>query len=208
MTKHVAALPILLMVTAPGVWSQSSDTLTKHEREFAMSHLNATRKRFQDSITGLSEAQWKFKPAPDRWSIAECAEHIAVSEDSLFQLLTEKAMKSPPAPEKKAALKDNDEAILKGVADRTKKAQAPEFLRPSGRWSTAAEILSHFNRSRDRTVAYVENTQEDLRGHVMPSGGPQKEIDAYQLIFVISGHAGRHTAQIEEVKSDPNYPNK
>ncbi len=199
---------ILLLLTGPGARAQSPATLTKHEREFAMSHLNATRKRFQDSITGLSEAQWKFKPAPDRWSIAECAEHIALSEDSLFQLLAEKVMKSPPAPEKKAALKDNDEAILKGVADRAKKAQAPEFLRPTGRWSSAAEVLGHFNQSRDRTVAYVESTQEDLRAHVMPSGGPQKETDAYQLILVISAHSGRHTAQIEEVKSDPSYPKK
>src|SRR5712692_407101 len=164
-------IPLVPLLAGGGAWAQSSETLTRHERDFAMSHLNATRKRFQDSITGLSEAQWKFKPAPDRWSIAECAEHIAVSEDSLFQLLTEKVIKSPPAPEKKAEIKNNDEAILKGVADRTTKAQAPEFLRPSGRWSTTAEILSHFNQSRDRTVAYVENTQEDLRAHVMSSPG-------------------------------------
>jgi len=29
----------------------------------------------------------EFQAAPDRWSIAECAEHIAVSEDSIFDLL-------------------------------------------------------------------------------------------------------------------------
>ena len=74
--------------------------LEQGERDRAMSHLHATRKAFLDSVAGLSEAQWNFKPAPERWSVAECAEHIAVSEDSLFDLI-QKVMKSPAAPEKK-----------------------------------------------------------------------------------------------------------
>ena len=61
--------------------------LEQGERDRAMSHLHATRKVFLDSIAGLSDAQWNFKPAADRWSIAECAEHIAVSDDSLFDLM-------------------------------------------------------------------------------------------------------------------------
>ena len=43
--------------------------MTQEERDFAMSSLHASRKLFLDAIAGLSDAQWKFKPAPDRWSI-------------------------------------------------------------------------------------------------------------------------------------------
>jgi uncharacterized damage-inducible protein DinB len=200
--KHFWLLVILLAPAA----AQAPEALTQQERNFAMSHLNATRKRFHDSITGLTEAQWTFKPGPDRWSIAECAEHIARSEDFLYGMLTEKIMKGPASPEKKAETKGNDELILKFVTDRSKKAQAPEPLRPTGQWASATESLAHFNESRDRTIAYVEKTPDDLRAHIIPSEPPLKSMDAYQWVLVISGHSARHTAQIEEVKADPKYP--
>ena len=199
MTKHLLCL---LLAIAP---VRAADTLTQQERNVAMSHLHATHKRFYDAVAGLSEAQWTFKSAPDRWSIAECAEHIAVSEDFLFGLVTEKIMKAPAAPEKKASTQGNDEAILKTVTDRTQKAQAPEPLRPSHRWATREDLLRSFALSRERTVAYVEKTQEDLRSHIAPFG-PGRSADAYQVILFISGHSARHTAQIEEVKADPKYP--
>src|SRR3989442_4942006 len=99
--------------------------LEQGERDRAMSHLHATRKVFLDSVAGLSDAQWNFKPSPERWSIAECAEHIAVSEDSLFEL-TQQALKSPAAPEKKAQAAGKDEMILRMIPNRSVKAQAPE----------------------------------------------------------------------------------
>jgi len=75
-------------------------TITQAERDFAVSNLQASRKKFLDSIAGLSEAQWKFKPAPDRWSVAECAEHIALSELMIMQLVTERILKAEPMPKK------------------------------------------------------------------------------------------------------------
>jgi len=102
--------------------------LEQGERDIAMSHLHATRKLFLDSIAGLSDAQWNFKPAPDRWSIAECAEHIAVSEDSIFDLL-QRAVKSPAAPDKKPSAKDD--FILKALTDRSVKAKLRNSSSPS-----------------------------------------------------------------------------
>src|SRR6267378_2316111 len=79
--------------------------LEQGERDRAMSHLHATRKAFLDSVAGLSEAQWNFKAGPDRWSIAECAEHIALSEDFIFGVVTKLVMKSTATPEKRDAVK-------------------------------------------------------------------------------------------------------
>src|SRR6202011_1383100 len=64
----------------------AAEPLTQGERDFAMSSMQATRKLFLDSVAGLSAAQWNFKAAPERWSIAECAEHIALSEDMLANM--------------------------------------------------------------------------------------------------------------------------
>ena len=85
---------------APTAAALAAEPLSQGERDRAMSSLHATRKMFLDEVANLSDAQWTFKPAPERWSIAECAEHIALSEDLLFQLVTEKLMKSPAEPDK------------------------------------------------------------------------------------------------------------
>jgi len=178
--------------------------LEQGERDRAMSHLHATRKVFLDSIAGLSDAQWNFKPAADRWSIAECAEHIAVSDDSLFDLLRQ-TLKSAAAPEKKSAVKD--EFILQVVPDRSVKAKAPEFLQPKRRWPDRETLIAHFKQSRDRNIAYIQTTEDDLRSHFMDHP-LLKTIDAYQVMLLLSAHCERHTAQIEEVKADSHYPKR
>src|ERR1051326_6081964 len=80
----------------------AAQTLTQHERDFAMSQLHASRKLFLDSVSGLTPEQRTYKPSPDRWSVAECAEHITVSEDVIFGLIQNQILKSPAAPEKRS----------------------------------------------------------------------------------------------------------
>jgi len=190
---------LLVLAAALSVLA-GGEPLTRGERDRAMSHLHATRKMFLDSIAGLTEAQWKFKPAPNRWSIAECAEHIAISEDSLFEFM-KKILQGPAQPANRAGLEEKDQEVLEFSVDRTKKEQAPAFLQPTGRWASREELIAHFKKSRDHTIAYVRDTQDDLRGHFISSG-----TDAYQWLLVIAGHTERHVAQINEVKAGPNYP--
>ena len=191
----------VLSIAAPAF----AETLTQGERERAMSELHATRKQFLDSVSGLSDAQWNFKPAPDVWSVAEVAEHIAVSEDMIFKVVTEQVMKTPAAPEKKAEVKGKDELVLEKTVDRRKKFQTPEILRPTHRWPTEQALTDHFKESRDRTMAYAENTQDDLRDHFLEHPAFNL-LDSYQWILLISAHSHRHTLQIEEVKANPNFP--
>src|SRR4029079_10426050 len=87
------------------------------ERDALIKHLEQTRQAFLASISGLSDAQWTYKAGPDRWSIAEVAEHIAVSETTIRQLVTEQVMKGPVVPRNPSPL--SDEALLAGMLDRT-----------------------------------------------------------------------------------------
>jgi uncharacterized damage-inducible protein DinB len=179
--------------------------LTKDEREQGLSELQATRKLFLESVAGLSEAQWKFKPAPEVWSVAEVAEHIAVSEDTIFGLITEKIMKGPAEPDKKAEVQGKDQIILEKVVDRSVKVQAPEILRPTHRFASQQALVDHFKESRDRTIAYVTNSQDELRSH-FGDHPLLKTMDGYQWLLLLSSHSHRHTLQIEEVKANPNFP--
>jgi uncharacterized damage-inducible protein DinB len=179
--------------------------LTKDERERGLSELQATRKLFLESVTGLSEAQWNFKPAPEVWSVGEVAEHIAVSEDTIFGLITEKIMKGPAEPDKKAEVQGKDQIILEKVVDRSVKVQAPEMLRPTHRFASQQALVDHFKESRDRTIAYVGSTQDELRSH-FGDHPLLKTMDGYQWLLLLSAHSHRHTLQIEEVKANPNFP--
>ncbi|MDP9004678.1 MAG: DinB family protein [Verrucomicrobiota bacterium] len=182
-----------------------SSTLTKEERDLAIEYLKQTQKDFLAATEGLSDAQWKFKAGPDRWSIAEVSEHIAVTEQTIWEMVTGKVMKSPAAPEKKGEVKGKDETIMKMVPDRSKKAQAPERLKPTGRWATRAALVKEFESSRDKEIAYLAETKEDLRSH-FEDHPLLKTMDAYQWLLLNGAHCKRHTAQILEVKADPNYP--
>jgi uncharacterized damage-inducible protein DinB len=206
-TTAILALIVLAGLTTLSGWAQTAPavTLTPQEREFALKSLQATHDKFLQSIAGLSPKQWTFKPGPDRWSVAEVSEHIAVSESALLGLVQKQVMGSPAAPDKREQVKGKDEMILQKIPDRSHKAQAPEFLRPTGRWATEADLTKAFEESRKATMDYVRTTNDDLRDHFFdhPVFGT---LDGYQWLLLLSFHSARHTAQIEEVKADPNFP--
>ncbi|MEO8025452.1 MAG: DinB family protein [Bryobacteraceae bacterium] len=179
--------------------------LTAAERAFAMTYLERTRKEFVDSIRGLTQAQWNYKPSNGGWSIAECAEHITLSEDLLFGLITQRLLKMPVDPKAARSGTAQDAKIITGLTDRSQKAKAPEALVPSGKYPTPESVLAAFGPKRDRTEEFARTTQEDLRGRISPNPN-FGNVDAYQYILFIGGHSSRHTAQLNEVKTDAGYP--
>jgi hypothetical protein len=44
----------------------------------ALEYLIETRDGVLEAVKGLSEAQWRFRPSPDRWSGLENVEHLAL----------------------------------------------------------------------------------------------------------------------------------
>jgi uncharacterized damage-inducible protein DinB len=189
-----------LLITAPGF----AQPLTNIERERAMSELHAGRKLLLDAVAGLSEAQWNFKPAPERWSVAEVAEHITLAEDFLFNA-SQQILTTPATPEKKAEVQGKDEMILTKTLDRSRKGTAPEPLVPSHKWASHQEMMEQYKKSRDRTIAYVSSTQDELRSHFYKH--PAYDLlDAYQWLLFMAAHSERHILQLKEVKADPNFP--
>jgi hypothetical protein len=199
----IISMAFALLLLIPGV----GQILSQKEREQGVAELEGSRKAFLDATSGLSEAQWNFKPAPDRWSIAECAEHIGVTETFILNLITEQALKGPAEPEKRALVQGKDSSLMTMVVDRTAKFKAPEAIQPTRRWTTSEEITKNVLESRVRTIEFVSTTQEDLRDHFMDHP-VFKTLDTYQWILLTSGHMRRHTAQILEVKADPNFPKR
>jgi hypothetical protein len=178
-------------------------SLTAEERKFAVDELTKTKENLLKSLKGLSEAQLNFKSSPESWSIAECAEHLAISENNLWGIV-DGCLKQPADPSRRSEVKVTDADVLKMIADRTNKVKTNEMFEPKG--ATHAESVKDFTAKRDAHIEFVKTTQEDLRNryHAFPFG----TMDAYQVIMFLSAHTTRHTAQIEEVKTNPNYPKK
>jgi len=176
--------------------------LAQADRERGVMYLQQTRDGVVAAAKGLSEAQMKFKPAADRWSVAETLEHIALVEDLIFQNVTDKIMKAPPGAADRDSAKI-DAMVLAAIPDRSHKAQAPPPAVPTGRW-TPADSLDHFLKSRAKTIEFLQSTP-DLREHVADS--PLKQpLDAYEWLLFMGAHSERHTKQILEVKADPAFP--
>lgn len=179
--------------------------VTKADRDKLVDHLKKTEAAFLKSIEGVSDAQWTWKPAPDRWSVAETAEHITKAEDMLRGMV-EGMMKTPAAPDLLAKTKGKEEVILKNIPDRSKKATAPEPLVPKGSFASRAALIEAFKAARAKTLAIAGGTT-DLRAYAQP-GLPVGEVDAYQFVLFLSAHTERHTKQIDEVKATAGYPAK
>jgi DinB superfamily len=160
--------------------------------------LTRSRARVLEIVAGVSEEQSRFRLAENSWSILECAEHIAVAERGMFMAL-ERRTPNTAAPD------FTKDALIKAVGtDRTRKFSAPERARPSGRFANVRDAVAGFCSARDRTIAFLEQTDEDLRKcvavHLLGT------FDAYQYLLIMAAHAERHALQIEEIKHCPAYP--
>jgi hypothetical protein len=199
--KLKSVLFAILVLALFGLQARAQE-LSQADRDKALQYLESTKQAVLESAKGLSPAQLNYKPGPDRWSVAECLEHIASAEDFLRTMITEQVMKSADVPGRDVA--KIDAGILQGVPDRSVKRQAPEPIKPSNKYGSAEASEKHFVESRATTEALLKNTP-DLRQHAMVfvSGPP---MDAYEWILVIAAHSERHTKQIEEVKASPGFP--
>ncbi|RFZ92490.1 DinB family protein [Mucilaginibacter conchicola] len=186
--------------------SNAQATLTTTERDYAIRSLAETEAGVFASVKDLSEAQLKFKASADKWSVEECVKHIATAEKALWAMV-EESLKKPANPDKRAEIKFTDADLVKAVEDRSHRSKTFAALEPANsNYDSAAEALANFKQNRDKLIAFVKNTQDDLRNHV--SVLPIGTYDAYQFILLISAHSNRHTQQIDGVKANARFPKK
>jgi DinB superfamily len=207
---HTAILAAAAVCAAVPAAAQTAGQISEKERAAVVQHLTTMRDQVLAESAKLTDAQWSFKAAPERWSVGEVVQHLVLAEPFIFDL-QQKTVKAPPATaEQLAAVKGKEEMIRKVIPDRTKKAQAPEPLQPTGpaaqgaKMGSQAETIAAFRERRGKTIDYASKTKDDLRGHVTES--PLGPLDGYQWLVFIAAHSERHLAQIKEVKADPKFP--
>jgi uncharacterized damage-inducible protein DinB len=175
--------------------------MTPGEREAVLKNLTESREQLHRMGAGLSPEQWHYRTEPGRWSVAECVEHITTVEGRVLGLI-EKTLESGPDPSKSSAMKDD--VLVADVVGRVTRFQAPAMLVPTGRWPHH-ELLTEFDRVRQRTHDFSASTAADLRQHFFQHR-VFGELDLYQWLLLVAAHCDRHRAQSEEVMSSAGFP--
>jgi hypothetical protein len=177
--------------------------ITDIERQKAVDLLTRSRQGLLDAVEGVTEQQARWKPAPERWSILEYVEHLAVSDDALIDLV-ERSLQSPARPETDAERRAREQKIRETPMPRGIN-RAPETLQPHSRFRSLAEATAAFQAARGRTLEFARSTQADLRSHFSPHAvlGP---LDGYQWLVGNARHAESHAGHIREIRSLTEFP--
>ena len=181
--------------------SERASLLTDIERSRALACLASTRDEVLESVSGLNESQWRFKPSAAGWSIVEILEHVVMVEDRVHSIL----LRMPDSALAEPGQRDSqrDDSILRDVPNRTVKLEAPPLICPTQQWRPEY-ARERFLAGRAKTVEMLDSAPA-LRGHVIshPVLGPW---DGYQWILATAAHSARHADQIREVKEDLAFP--
>ena len=174
--------------------------MTPEERQKAAAFLDETRDNMLRATKGLSPAQLQYKPAPDRWSVAECLEHATIVETFVLGNIHNAIKETAASPKTDMT----DEGLVRMVTDRSGRSRAPERIVPTGK-IPCDQVLSEFEAARKRMSEFVSSTNVPLRQFAFPH--PRfGQVDCYQWVLLAAGHGDRHRKQVEEVIADAGFP--
>jgi hypothetical protein len=156
--------------------------------------LLSSRDALHSLCVNLTSESALRNPAADRWSITQIVDHLTISERR-FVIGIKRCISQPPAsPELLLQTREIQPILDNHIAVPTRKAQAPETVRPES--SSWPEALEAFISQREKTIALFEIASPALHTHVLahPLLGPMTVAQWFQFTI---GHTRRHCLQIQ-----------
>jgi hypothetical protein len=148
------------------------------------------------AVDGMSQEQLTFRPAGG-WSALDVLEHVAISEPVLLEMISRARPGEGRAPSDPA----KDALTVERISGRGRRVQAPAGLEPAGRFASAPEALAELRRQRERTLAFVDSCDSDLRN--LYSDHPiLGVIPAHTCLLLLAAHPRRHANQILELRAE------
>jgi hypothetical protein len=171
----------------------------------------ATSAHVQARFGPLTAAQLNWKPAPDRWSVGQCLDHILTADGayySTFETVRQgryrktlwQRMPGLPAFFGRMLIKTIDPA-------NTRKSKAPAVFAPASS-EVGTEVVRRFGEQQARLVEYLQaGPGLDLDGTIIAS--PVTRIVTYSLFDafrILVRHAQRHVQQADRVVALDAFP--
>ncbi|MEM9326127.1 MAG: DinB family protein [Bacteroidota bacterium] len=194
-------LPLWLSIII--VTNSLAQSISESDRSKVLSHLQESKNKLLNTIGNLSEEQLYYKPSASKWSIAECLEHLALSEKSLSAAIQmTHNEESGRVDQTDIAL--SDEALIELITDRTNKVKTRAEFEPTESFGSFQSTLAAFREVRESNIHFVENTSSNLRSQYFDF--PFGKVDAVQVLLFISAHTQRHVQQMKELISLQSFP--
>lgn len=195
MFRQLIACLVLLLPAGLVVAEQApSAALSDAERAHLVELLESSRQELEVMVAGVSKEDWLKRPDPEKWSVGEVVEHLALTEEALFGMIHQ-ALSSDPDPEWQSVA-TGTEGIEGTVQDRSQKFQAPEGLQPKGE-SERSATLADYAAKRARSLDFARSIQAPVKKHVVE--GPPGKMNVQQWTALIGAHNLRHNKQIQDV---------
>jgi hypothetical protein len=176
-----------------------------------ISAANAIADETLSGFGGLSAPQLNWKPAADRWSVAQCFDHLVTANVAYFpvfdQVLGGKNKRTfwtslPWLPGLWGKM------LIKSVSpESARKLKAPKIFRPSAS-SVDAAIIRRFVDQQNQVVEYMK-AMEGLRVEKIIIPSPVTGLIAYSVMDayrVIVAHERRHLLQARRVTETEGFP--
>lgn len=201
---RLSCVVVGMLIAGAGVAAQTPPEMrmTDAERAEVIELLLKSEEEMLRAIDGLTDQQWTFKPAPERWSIGEVVEHIVLADALLFDTAV-KALDGRMDEAWNATLAKSD-VLRKALPNRSRRVDAPAAIKPQQAMTRAA-LVSRFKEQRAKALAFARETDKPLKAHTAqnPFFG---SLNAHQWLLYIPLHHVRHNQQIAEVKASSGYP--
>jgi hypothetical protein len=197
---------VVVLVLSQQAPAQATQSWTEIDRQYLLNELIASRDSLARETTNLSPKQWQFEESPDRWSINEVVEHIAIWELLLAREIN-MSLSAGPRPDLKSSAKPD--SVVLGFIMETKPHVSTDYTKPftftmpmglNPLTSNVAWLI----KMRNESILFLQVTKEDLRSYYLRPG----RSNVHQTYITLAGHTWRHLRQIRRIKQHPEYPGK
>jgi len=166
--------------------------------------IDTTTRNFQDSFGKLNADQLNWKPAADKWSIAQNMDHLIVINSSYFPIidsLKKGTYKAPFLGKVGVLVSFFGKMILNSVyPDRRRKMNTFPIWEPT-KSEIPTGIMDRFVAHQAKLKKVIEDSQDLLKKGVVISSPANRNI-VYKLekaFDIIVTHEQRHLEQAKEV---------
>ena len=151
------------------------------------------------AVDHVPSARRNERPAPDRWSVAEVLEHLAIVEKAVLKVCSRQlaaAREHGVAPETEVT-SIRQTLPPERVASRERPLVAPDAVAPKG--MDAAAAWSEVEATRARFVEFVKSCDGLALSGISFPHPAMGTLNMYQWLLFCAGHHARHAAQIREI---------
>ncbi len=159
----------------------------------------------------LTSDQLNWKPGPERWSVAQCFDHLLTANTAyfpIFQSIVENR-KQTRFVERLPGLPKLWARLLINSLDpsNVKKMKAPTSFEPSSS-EVSSSIIEDFASQQSQIAETMDKTKDMTLDKIIITSPAlsivtYSALDAYRIMVV---HERRHFQQAGRVLNDPNFP--